>query len=1347
MRNEAFGKPDFKSLFEALPGLYLVLDPELAIVAASDAYLDATLTRRADIVGRHIFDVFPDNPDAPSADRAVPKALASFNRVLQTGKQDIQEVQRHDVRKSASEGGGFEVRYWSPVNSPVLNADGSVAYIIHRVENVTDFMALKQQGAEQAGVTDTLRERAMKMESDLYARSREVAESSRKLKQANAELSALYQKTKELDVLKTHFFANVSHELRTPLTLILGPVERLLSREDLAEKARHDLLVVQRNARLLQRHVNDLLDIAKLEAGRMLLHYARTDLAALTRQTASYFETLAADRRMPFAVQAPARLSAEVDGEAVERMLINLLSNAFKFTPDGCAVSIAIEECAGHALVRVQDEGPGVPENMRAAIFERFQQLDEGSVARRDGGTGLGLAIVREFAALHGGTVEAANAAGGGARFTLRLPLAAPAGTAVAEPPAAAGPGTSLQARDALLPVPPAPETACSPDGHHILVVEDNRDMNAFICETLGRYYRVTRAYDGREGIEKALGEPPDLILSDIMMPTMSGDRMVHELRRHRVLDRVPIVLLTAKADDALRVQLLRQGVQDIIHKPFSMDEVLARIAGLLAERRRTGLVLQESDERYRTLFSSMDEGFCIIEMLFDENRRAVDYRFLETNLAFEKHTGLMDAQGKRVRELVPQLEPRWFELYGRIALTGEPARFRETAEQLRRAFNVHAFRFGPAERHQVAILFTDVTDQAQAEEALRQSERRFRATFEQAAVGIAHVAPDGRSLRVNKKLCDIVAYSREELLLRNFRDLSHPDDVNADRQQVQRMLAGEIDSFGTSRRFLRKDGRPIWVKLTAALVRDEAGAPDYTIAVVEDITAQRAAEAAARESQQLLKSTMDNFPTAIAFKDREGRFLDVNRVVEHVLGVPKQQIVGRTIYEFIPEAAADALRQHDLQVMETRLATQTEKARPLPTGTLTHLDASFPLIDGDGNVYGTGHISHDVTPLKQAETALREMNARLQVADRRKDEFIALLAHELRNPLAPVLTAVELLQRLRVRDPAVERAHAIIGRQVAHMSRLIGDLLDVARIVRGSLALQMDTCDLAGIARETAEDYRAVLESAGLSLVIEDAGEPAWVKGDPVRLAQIIGNYLQNAGKFTQTGGCVTLRTEVDTATRRAVISVRDTGVGIDPALLPRLFDTFTQASQGLARSMGGLGLGLALAKGLAELHGGEVSAYSAGTGQGATFFLGVSLIKKNAPTASEDARPSRIGHLRILLLEDNRDTAEMLRDLLELFGHEVGLAFDGSTGFALARDFEPDVIISDIGLPGELDGYAVARAVRRDPQLCGVRMIALSGYANEEARLRSLECGFDMHLAKPVDWPALEQALARVG
>lgn len=417
---------------------------------------------------------------------------------------------------------------------------------------------------------------------------------------ANEKISQLYQKTLELDTLKSQFFANVSHELRTPLTLILAPLERRLRRPaspDFSEAERRETEIMLRNARQLYRHVTDLLDAAKLEAGRMTLAWARLDLAGLVRTMASHFESLATERHIDYTVTAPEALPAEADGEKLQRVLINLLSNAFKFTPDGGAIALRLSEQDGHALIEVQDNGPGVAPALREAVFERFRQ-GEGNAQRRHGGTGLGLAIVKDFVELHGGTVKLDEASGGGAQFSVRLPLAAPAGMVL---------GTQMQLDEVIdrqaveeLEVRAADTTAgeaqAATNAPLVLVVEDNADMNEFIAATLRPHYRVATARDGREGIDKALALHPDLILSDVMMPVMSGDEMVVALRHQHGMDNVPIVMLTAKADDELRMRLLKEGVQDYLNKPFSTEELLVRVDGLVASRRRTVEELSRSE-------------------------------------------------------------------------------------------------------------------------------------------------------------------------------------------------------------------------------------------------------------------------------------------------------------------------------------------------------------------------------------------------------------------------------------------------------------------------------------------------------------------------------------------------------------------------------------------------------------------------------------------------------------------------------------------------------------------------------------------------------------------------------
>jgi signal transduction histidine kinase len=420
------------------------------------------------------------------------------------------------------------------------------------------------------------------------------------------EVRLLHLETIGMDRLKTEFFANISHELRTPLALILAPVRKRLAAGWTNEEEKQDLELIERNARLLLRQVDDLLDLSRFDAPRMKVEYAEVDLAKTIRLVASNFEGLAGERGLGFAVEAPGTLPAQLDPPKIERVLLNLLSNAFKFTPANGTVRIAVRRTGDRAIVEVEDSGPGIPPDQREVVFERFRQLNSGP-DRQFGGTGLGLAIVRQLLSLHAGTIRIEErGAGNGSLFRVELPLLAPAGAEVRRTAEEPGMDATRQAVKELATPEPArrPSQRATPAGAPVvLLVEDNPDMNAFIAGALSaEAYRVVCAFDGQEGLDKALQVRPDLILCDIMLPRISGDRLVKEIRRHRDLEDVPIILLTARADDELRVKLLREGAQDYLHKPFDTALILAKVDRLIADRRRR----RETEEALHRLSGSL---------------------------------------------------------------------------------------------------------------------------------------------------------------------------------------------------------------------------------------------------------------------------------------------------------------------------------------------------------------------------------------------------------------------------------------------------------------------------------------------------------------------------------------------------------------------------------------------------------------------------------------------------------------------------------------------------------------------------------------------------------------------
>jgi signal transduction histidine kinase len=413
-------------------------------------------------------------------------------------------------------------------------------------------------------------------------------------KRAEEELRRLYERLKELDTLKTEFFANVSHELRTPLMLVAGPIERLLADDRLAEDQREDLQLVRRSARQLLERVEELLDVAKLDAGRMAIRCSELDLAELLRLASANFDPLAVERGISYGVEAPGSLQAQVDPDKLGRVIVNLLSNAFKFARS--TIRATLREHGGHAILEVADDGEGVPRHMREAVFERFRRL-EGEAARRFGGTGLGLAIAKDFVQLHGGRIEVGDAPEGGALFRVEIPTKA----RTVAPPEGAPPTVKIEA--ALLAQSPAapnrirpaaPHGPVDPNAPRVVVVEDNPDMLRFLADVLCSHYRIDTAMDGREGLDKIRAIRPDLTITDLVMPVLGGEELVRALRSQPDLDTMPILVLTARADDELRVRLLEAGAQDYIAKPFLAGELLARARNLVTAKRAREILQHE---------------------------------------------------------------------------------------------------------------------------------------------------------------------------------------------------------------------------------------------------------------------------------------------------------------------------------------------------------------------------------------------------------------------------------------------------------------------------------------------------------------------------------------------------------------------------------------------------------------------------------------------------------------------------------------------------------------------------------------------------------------------------------
>ena len=882
-----------------------------------------------------------------------------------------------------------------------------------------------------------------------------------------------------------------------------------------------------------------------------------------------------------------------------------------------------------------------------------------------------------------------------------------------------------------------------------IVIVDDSPDDRAearrLLLNGSDRRYVFTEAETGAAGI-CALAEwataPHRCIVLDYNLPDMVAPEFLAAISGSDGAPGWPVVVFTGGDSAATGRSALRAGAHDYVSKSVLTPQVLVRAVENAIERwsmarelRQQTVAAQTSEQHFAALAQAtsdivyrMSADWSLMHPL--DGRALVPstdtplagWAWLNQNIPADEHARVRQAIGEAIaQKALFSLEHRVLRPDGSIGWTASRA-----VPILDAHGNVREW-FGAA---------SDITQRKTAEVELARSEAFARSVVGANADCMSGLTLDGRLMWMSDngqrlmEVCDFAA-------LRGG-DWCSFWDAGGLRAQAEAALA--TARAGGTGRFVgfcpTAAGTPRWWDVAVTAIPGHDGRAEQLLAVSQDVTEQRAADEATRGVAQRLQLALDCSAVVLFQQDLELRY---TWIYNPVLGFEAQQVVGKQDSDLM-ERAADAATTEALkrEVIRTGVGLRHETVVHHQGVAHCYRLLIEPLRDGAGIITGVTCAAIDITDLKQAEQALVDR-------DLQKDNFLATLAHELRNPLAPIRTGLELLARVGHEAPTRERLVGMMDRQLDQLVRLIDDLMEVSRITSGKLQLQCERVDLCDVARQTVEECQQQLDRAGHRLTLLLPPGPIPVLGDAMRLVQAASNLLRNACKYTDPGGHITLTVSGDGDTGgTARLDVQDDGLGIPPEMLERVFDMFAQVDRTLDRAQGGLGIGLALVRSLMRLHGGDVRAVSAGPGLGSCFTIE---LPQQAPAKARvlptpDQADGAARALKVLVVDDNADAAQALAMLLGLDAHEVHITHAGDQALVAAEAYRPDVVFCDLGLP-DLAGLDVARALRRQSHFASTLLVALSGWGSALDRSRSRDAGFDAHLTKPASREAITAVL----
>lgn len=892
----------------------------------------------------------------------------------------------------------------------------------------------------------------------------------------------------------------------------------------------------------------------------------------------------------------------------------------------------------------------------------------------------------------------------------------------------------------------------------HILIVAQDPDNRTRIQQLLTgnpeQHYVLIEAELGFVGlslIENNDSSPFDCVLLDESLKDITAREFLAALcRRTRLPQCAVIVIGEASPEDAR--SLLRAGAQDYLLRSEFTAETLNRAVinaierhTMLAESFRIKDEIRDSDATFRALLEAAPDAMVIVD------QHGV---IVLVNALTKRMFGYLPEEliGKHVEILMPlqmreshadhramystDLQPR--EMSGGLELQG----LRKDGTQ----FPIEV-SLSPLETTQgvlVSSAIRDVTVRKQVEDQLRQSDAQLRFILDSMPQKIRTTNPSGEVDYFNPQVTEFTGLSFEQLKDWGWTQFIHPDDVQGHVQAWKKAIeTGEMFQFES--RFRRFDGVYRWHFSRALPMRDQAGAIVMWVGSSTDIDDIKQAEAALQISEIRYRRLFEAAKDGILILDFvNGRIVDSNPYMSDLLGYSHKSFLGKELWEIglFKDRAANEAAVKELQ------SNGYLRYEHLPLESKTGLAVEVEIV---ANAYREADHQviqcniRDITERSRLEKLLQSQARELENLHLRKDEFLAMLSHELRSPLAPIANAVQLMSLQQDTESRTQQqARRIIERQLAKLQRLVDDLLEVSRITSGRVQLRKEWVAISGIIQGAVETVRPLIQQRRHELTISMPVVPIWLSADAARLEQVMINLLTNAAKYTEEGGEIWLTVIKDR--NECVIRVRDSGVGISPALLPHVFDLFTQAERSLDRSQGGLGIGLALVQRLTELHDGTVEAQSE-LGKGSEFIVRLPLQPEDSRRGAsvEIAAEQASRALRVLVVDDNVDTVLGFSLLLKAQGHDVRTAYSGLDVIRIVTEFHPQVIMLDIGLPG-LNGYEVAKQIRAQPDGKSVLLIALTGYGQDSDRRTSMEAGFDHHLVKPAKFEQLLQILATV-